>query len=100
MKPLPLRPSELKALSDKNGGKGRFSALDLPIKRQEELAELAGLDFDEWVKKTKQSLKEWRADLDNMKVITFESREEAEKAGYNFDKWKEPLVAVSNTLDY
>lgn len=91
--------SFIEELGNRKGARSN-SVLDLPIERQKELAAREGLSLDEWIAATKKNFKETDEHLAKLKVITFESREEAEEAGYNFDKWKEPLVAVSNTLDY
>lgn len=83
--------SFVKELSARNGTRSH-SVLDLPIERQEEFAKQEGLSLDKWIAETKKRFTATDEHLAKLEFITFESQEEAEKAGYNLDKWRQPIV--------
>lgn len=69
-----------------------MTVLDLPLEKQKALAKEEGMTFDAWVEHTKRVLKDSEDHLSRLKTVTFSNQEEAEKAGYNLDKWQQPIV--------
>lgn len=69
-----------------------MTVLDLPLEKQKAIAQRRGVAFEVWVEETKRILRESDEHFAKFKTITFSSQEEAEKAGYNLDKWRQPLI--------
>lgn len=69
-----------------------MTVLDLPLEKQKALAEREGMTLEAWVEHTKRIFKEMDEFEKNLTEITFKNQEEAEKAGYNLDKWRQPIV--------
>lgn len=69
-----------------------MTVLDLPLEKQKALAQKEGMTYEAWVEHNKKLFKRMDEFEKNLKIITFKSREEAEKAGYHPTKWQEPLI--------
>lgn len=69
-----------------------MTVLDLPLEKQKALAEREGMTLEAWVEHTKKILKQSEEHLSRLEKITFKNQAEAEKAGYNLDKWRQPIV--------
>ncbi len=69
-----------------------MTVLDLPLEKQKALAEREGMTLEAWVEHTKRILKQSEEHESRLETITFKNQEEAEKAGYNLDKWRQPIV--------
>lgn len=86
---------DIKKLSKQLGRSA--TVLDFPLDKQKEIAKSEGYgdDFEAWKTATERSLQKMKETSKNLEIVYFETKEEAERAGYTIPRWDdEPINPI------